>query len=37
MAWTYLFIAGLLEIAWAIGLKYTEAPNLFTLPITQNI
>ena len=24
MAWIYLFIAGLLEIAWAIGLKYTE-------------
>jgi quaternary ammonium compound-resistance protein SugE len=24
MAWTYLFIAGLLEISWAIGLKYTE-------------
>ncbi|HYG23994.1 MAG TPA: quaternary ammonium compound efflux SMR transporter SugE [Verrucomicrobiae bacterium] len=24
MAWTYLVIAGLLEIAWAIGLKYTE-------------
>lgn len=24
MNWTYLFIAGLLEIAWAIGLKYTE-------------
>ena len=24
MAWTYLFIAGLLEIGWAIGLKYTE-------------
>lgn len=24
MAWTYLFIAGLLEIIWAIGLKYTE-------------
>ena len=24
MAWTYLFIAGLLEITWAIGLKYTE-------------
>jgi quaternary ammonium compound-resistance protein SugE len=23
MAWTYLFIAGLLEIVWAIGLKYT--------------
>lgn len=24
MAWTYLIIAGLLEIGWAIGLKYTE-------------
>ncbi len=24
MAWTYLVIAGLLEIVWAIGLKYTE-------------
>lgn len=24
MAWTYLLIAGLFEIAWAIGLKYTE-------------
>lgn len=24
MAWTILFIAGLFEIAWAIGLKYTE-------------
>ena len=24
MAWTYLFLAGLLEIGWAIGLKYTE-------------
>ena len=24
MAWTYLFIAGLLEVAWAIGLKYTD-------------
>lgn len=23
MAWLYLLIAGLLEIAWAIGLKYT--------------
>ena len=23
MAWTYLVIAGLLEIGWAIGLKYT--------------
>jgi quaternary ammonium compound-resistance protein SugE len=24
MAWVYLVIAGLLEIVWAIGLKYTE-------------
>ena len=24
MAWLYLFIAGLFECAWAIGLKYTE-------------
>ena len=24
MSWIYLFIAGLLEIIWAIGLKYTE-------------
>ena len=24
MAWTYLFIAGLFEITWAVGLKYTE-------------
>ena len=24
MAWVYLNIAGLLEIVWAIGLKYTE-------------
>jgi len=24
MAWVVLFIAGLLEIAWAVGLKYTE-------------
>lgn len=24
MSWTYLVIAGLLEIIWAIGLKYTE-------------
>jgi quaternary ammonium compound-resistance protein SugE len=36
MAWIYLFIAGLLEIAWAVGLKYTEgftrlAPSVFTL------
>jgi len=24
VAWLYLFIAGLFECAWAIGLKYTE-------------
>jgi quaternary ammonium compound-resistance protein SugE len=24
MAWTYLIVAGLFEVAWAIGLKYTE-------------
>lgn len=24
MAWVYLIAAGLLEIIWAIGLKYTE-------------
>ena len=24
MAWFYLFVAGLFEMAWAIGLKYTE-------------
>ena len=23
MAWIYLFIAGFLEIGWAVGLKYT--------------
>lgn len=36
MAWIYLFVAGLFEVAWAIGLKYTEgfsrlAPSLLTL------
>jgi quaternary ammonium compound-resistance protein SugE len=29
MAWIALFVAGLFEIAWAIGLKYTEG---FTRP-----
>ena len=24
MAWTYLFIAGLFEIGWAVGMKYTH-------------
>jgi len=36
MAWLYLFVAGLFEIGWAIGLKYTHGftrllPTLFTL------
>ena len=29
MAWVILFVAGLFEIAWAVGLKYTEG---FTRP-----
>ena len=29
MAWTYLLIAGVLEIAWAVGLKYAQG---FTRP-----
>ncbi len=24
MAWVYLFIAGIFEVVWAIGLKYTQ-------------
>ncbi|MBA3883726.1 MAG: quaternary ammonium compound efflux SMR transporter SugE [Chthoniobacterales bacterium] len=24
MSWIYLFLAGLTEIAWAVGLKYTD-------------
>ena len=23
MSWVYLVVAGLLEVAWAVGLKYT--------------
>jgi quaternary ammonium compound-resistance protein SugE len=35
-SWIFLVIAGLLEICWAIGLKYTEGftkliPSIFTL------
>ena len=30
MAWITLFLAGLFEIAWAVGLKYTEQ---FTRPL----
>jgi quaternary ammonium compound-resistance protein SugE len=29
VAWFYLFIAGLLEVGWAIGLKYTEGFSRF--------
>jgi quaternary ammonium compound-resistance protein SugE len=36
MAWFVLFLAGLLEVSWAIGLKYTEGftrlvPSALTL------
>lgn len=36
MAWFLLFIAGIFEIVWAIGLKYSEGfskfwPSVFTL------
>ena len=36
MAWIVLFVAGLMEIGWAIGLKYTEGftrlvPSVLTL------
>ncbi len=30
MAWVYLVLAGLLEVCWAVGLKYTDG---FTKPI----
>ena len=30
MAWVWLVIAGLLEVSWAVGLKYTEG---FTRPL----
>lgn len=36
MAWVLLLVAGLLEVGWAVGLKYTEGftrpwPSFFTL------
>lgn len=36
MHWVVLFVAGLFEVAWAIGLKYTEGfsklwPSVFTI------
>lgn len=30
MAWTILFIAGLFEVGWAVGLKFTDG---FTRPV----
>src|SRR5688572_24532492 len=32
MAWLYLFVAGVLEIVWAVGLKYSEG---FTKPLAS--
>lgn len=34
MAWTLLLIAGLFEVVWAIGLKYTEG---FTRPVATTV
>lgn len=36
IAWIYLILAGLLEVCWAIGLKYTDGftrlwPSVFTI------
>lgn len=36
MAWLYLFVAGLFEIGWAVGLKYTHGftrltPSMLTV------
>jgi quaternary ammonium compound-resistance protein SugE len=36
MAWAYLLIAGMLEVGWAIGLKYTDGftrlwPSIWTV------
>ncbi len=38
MSWVYLFLAGMLEIVWAIGLKYTEGftrlwPSVITIAV----
>ena len=27
MAWIWLLIAGVFEVVWAVGLKYTEGKN----------
>ena len=34
MPWTLLFLAGLFEIAWAVGLKYTDG---FTKPVPTTL
>ena len=34
MAWVLLLIAGVLEVVWAIGLKYTEG---FTKPVASTV
>ena len=36
MAWFYLVIAGILEVVWAVGMKYSEGwtklyPSIFTI------
>jgi len=36
MPWTYLFLAGLMEVGWAVGLKYTDGfsrlwPSVWTV------
>ena len=36
MAWIYLLIAGILEVVWAVGMKYSEGwtrlyPSIFTI------
>lgn len=36
MAWVYLIIAGIFEMGWAVGLKYTQSftklvPSIFTI------
>jgi quaternary ammonium compound-resistance protein SugE len=38
MSWLYLLLAGILEIVWAIGLKYTEGftrlwPSVITIAV----
>jgi quaternary ammonium compound-resistance protein SugE len=38
MSWVYLFLAGVLEIVWAVGLKYTEGftrlwPSVITIAV----